>query len=48
MRCLIILKNNANFAEKMTCGFINDTRNLANFAGELKNLKNLKILILKS
>ena len=33
------MKNDSNFKEKMTCGFINDVRNLVNFTGALKNLK---------
>ena len=35
----IILKINANFEVKMTCGFINDTTNSVNFPSALKNLK---------
>ena len=34
-----MLKTDANFDRKMTCGFINDMRNLVNFTGPVKNLK---------
>ena len=37
--CITILKIDANFDGKMTCGFINDMRNLVNFTGGLRNLK---------
>ena len=32
-------KVDGNLEGKMTCGFINDTRNLVNFTRALKNLK---------
>ena len=32
-------KDDAKFEGKMTCGFINDMRNLLNSTGALKNLK---------
>ena len=35
----MILKIDAKFDRKMTCGVINDMRNLVNFTGALKNLK---------
>ena len=34
-----MLKVDANFEEKLTCGIINDMRNLVNFTGAFKNLK---------
>ena len=34
-----MLKIDANFEGKMTCGFINDMKNLVNFTRALKNLK---------
>ena len=36
---IIMLKVDGNLEGKMTCGFINDTRNLVNFTRALKNLK---------
>ena len=39
--CVIILKIDPNFEGKVTCGFINDLRNLFNFTGALKIIKNL-------
>ena len=33
------MKINVNFKGKMTCGFINDMKDLVNFTRELKNLK---------
>ena len=35
----MILKIDANFDGKMTCGFINNMGNLVNFTGALKSLK---------
>ena len=37
--CIIILKIDVSFEEKMTCGFISDIRHLVSFTEALKNLK---------
>ena len=34
-----IMKIDANFKGNMTCGFINDMKNLVHFTGVLKNFK---------
>ena len=37
----MILKSNAKFQEKLTCGLENDTRKLANFHQSTKKCQNL-------
>ena len=36
---MIILKIDTNIKGEMTCGFLNDMKNLVNFTGALRNLK---------
>ena len=37
--CVITLKNDAKFEEKLSCALKNDMRNLSNFDPTLKSLK---------
>ena len=42
--CVITLKNDAKFEEKLSCALKNDMRNLSNFDPTLKSLKTCTLM----